>query len=1455
MPQSASHGLAAWPIRRKLIALVAVPILVIVAAGAWLTTSAVRGLREAERTRSLAISAMATNQATVALDEELTRTLIALSKPTKATRAALRDARTATDQRLTALNSQLDEAPSGGWSGDVLMAASSMKLSSTQLSTARKRADGGSRAPLVIETSFQSMFTALRNLTGALAREMSTSTVDGQAVDQASLLAALAAAAAAAADERATGTIAESENRLSELQLTGLRKLAVEQDVQLQIASSHATPEQQSDIDAIRMDDGRMKLFRNGLDDLQTTGATQDATAFSAATGQRLENLDELVGRVAVQARDTASTGVRNALFGTILLGGFTALVLLLIFATLAAIARTVTGPMRRLRSGAVEVATVRLPQAVRQIEQQGIDATIDLPPVMPPGTVAGPETIEVAHAVDGLTAEAVRLATAQVRLRHALDEAFVSMSRRSQTMVEKQLAIIDELESTEEDPEQLRNLFRLDHLAARMRRYNDNLLVLAGSSVRTRSNTPVPVSDVFRAATSEMEQYERVRLQPVSNATVAGPVAGGLIHLLAELLDNAAMYSPPTSPILLTAAFTPGGGLHLEVTDSGVGIPPAELAELNARLATPGTIDTQIPSRMGLFVVGRLAQRGGFEVRLSARASAAGTVAEVLVPATHVVGAPQGGTEIPPQSRIPAPQQRTSGPFSPQGLPAPGRPSPGASPAGPPSATPAAEVPSAPAPSPGLPRRPLPAWPGADQVTHDGTPGRKAAGPSTGGLPSRVPGAALSTGPLGSGPGGRNSPNPDFSPFDAFGASPADRPPVAGQVPPTGAAPIGPSSATAAWSSQARSARTGGTPARPGDNPVDRSAFNQPTGRGTPPTSAPGGSPSGLIPEGPGGPSRPVPGSPTGLVPGSPTGLVPGSPTGLVPGGPGGPSRPVPGGPGGPSGPVPGSPTGLVRSGGAQPGPATPEGSPLPTRTPSVPGSTPTVPPFSTRPAGPGSRGPALRPPGGTGSPGAPSPLTPTTREGDRDSGPGASPPRPTRPDLGDADPFATARLFGVEMPDPATAAGLFTAGPKADSPGTNRTEARPDGPDLASRGGRDRFGAGQPGSRLGGAGQPGSRLGGAGQPGPTQPGVDQRTAAVPERGGQDRPAGPAFPAARPTQPAGPGRQPGEGPPSGARGRPPADRDTPLTGELPALNLRPLADAPTTEGGAAGSGSKRIASAPWEGTLSTEESARSTATKRPALSDPGTPMIGNLDHAGTEASPIFEAMSAWFADLKSFADVKASPAAAETSFTPAEGRPAASGGNRDDRGELADRGDDLATTLPMTSGQPGETTSPATDRPVAAPAPALGKSSPQDGPRLIDLRDDRSAAASAPAASRWASLGDQQWLAANARAAAAPQVAGDTVAGLPRRQPGANLLPSATSAAPSAPPGAAPFPRADADAVRGRLGRFQRGVSSARQTTSHTGTTSTTEASLFTAARTADTDQGHEPDEQGGEQ
>ena len=541
-----------------------------------------------------------------------------------------------------------------------------------------------------MELAYAQVFDSPRLLTRQLARRIASTGSEGSTVNTASAIGSLAQASAVAADEVVDVEIALAEHKLPDNTRRSLDQSKIEQTDLLRLAETHATDAQLRDIEAVSNDDTRLNKFRAAAA-LAATNATDEnaganeAPVWLAASSQRLSTLDSLLDKIISQASYQAGVDAHSAWLRVGIFGGGALLLLLLITAFTVAVARSVSVPLRRLRSAAGETANVRLPAAVQQIEREGPDAVVSVPPALPPGQEGGPETAEVASAFDGLTSEAVRLASAQMRLRRSLDDAFVSMSRRSQSMVEKQLGIIDELERTEEDPDQLRNLFRLDHLAARMRRYNDNLLVLAGSVVRTRSNAPVPIADVFRAATSEMEQYERVRLQPVSGAAVAGPAAGGLIHLLAELLDNAAMYSPPTSPILMAAAFTAEGGLRLEITDSGVGIPANELAELNTRLASPGAFDMQVPSRMGLYVVARLAQRGGFAAQLAQRAGAAGTVAEVIVPPSLVIGASGTGFESrTPTSRpqvepaVPGVRTPAMPVGSPGGRPAPSAPAPG---------------------------------------------------------------------------------------------------------------------------------------------------------------------------------------------------------------------------------------------------------------------------------------------------------------------------------------------------------------------------------------------------------------------------------------------------------------------------------------------------------------------------------------------------------------------------------------------------------------------------------------------------------------------------------------------------------------------------------------------------------------------------------------------------------
>jgi signal transduction histidine kinase len=200
---------------------------------------------------------------------------------------------------------------------------------------------------------------------------------------------------------------------------------------------------------------------------------------------------------------------------------------------------------------------------------------------------------------------------------RGHVNDIVVNLARRSQSLVERQLCVLEELERDERDPDRLSALFRLERLTARMRRTNENLIVLAGGSARRCGREPVPLAALVLAAVSENEQYQRVRAEVETGMEVTGLVATDLVHLLAELLENAAGYSPPASPVRITGERA-GDGALLTVTDEGIGMRGAILAELNGLLTTPPEVDASVTERMGLVVVGHLAARHGLRVRLA---------------------------------------------------------------------------------------------------------------------------------------------------------------------------------------------------------------------------------------------------------------------------------------------------------------------------------------------------------------------------------------------------------------------------------------------------------------------------------------------------------------------------------------------------------------------------------------------------------------------------------------------------------------------------------------------------------------------------------------------------------------------------------------------------------------------------------------------------------------------
>ena len=386
-----------------------------------------------------------------------------------------------------------------------------------------------------------------------------------------------------------------------------------------QVPGGFELPPYSDDLDQLRL---QLRYLNLSGFDPEAAGQWNELSQEWVETTQDVR--DEVREATVAYSKDLAA-GARTA---ALLTGAAAFGVVLVSFLLALLIARRIVQPLARLTSATAEVRD-RLPRMVEQMAVPGQAPSIDLVQVP---VESADEIGRLAAAFNEVNETTMVVAREQAALRGSIAEMFVNVARRDQVLLNRQLSFLDELERSEEDPSTLSNLFRLDHLATRMRRNAESLLVLAGIDSGRRVRNPMPISDVVRTASSEIELYDRVRLDLGVDPHMLGHNALSAAHLLAELLENATMFSEPHTPVEVTTS-RDEHGVVVTVRDHGLGMSPEELADANTKVASRSASDAVGAQRLGLFVVGRLADRLNAQVRYRSGESGTGTVVTVVFP------------------------------------------------------------------------------------------------------------------------------------------------------------------------------------------------------------------------------------------------------------------------------------------------------------------------------------------------------------------------------------------------------------------------------------------------------------------------------------------------------------------------------------------------------------------------------------------------------------------------------------------------------------------------------------------------------------------------------------------------------------------------------------------------------------------------------------------------------
>ncbi|WP_329054697.1 nitrate- and nitrite sensing domain-containing protein [Streptomyces violaceus] len=352
------------------------------------------------------------------------------------------------------------------------------------------------------------------------------------------------------------------------------------------------------------------------------------AKSWDSAAGNVLDELGTLNDQANDRYQDRVDPVAMGVIAKAVIAGVLGLLALLVSLFLSVRVGRTLIRDLRQLRLEAHEASGVRLPSVMRRLSAgEQVDVETEVPHLEYDKNEMG----EVGQALNSLQRAAVEAAVKQAELRAGVSEVFVNLARRSQVLLHRQLTLLDAMERRTEDTEELADLFRLDHLTTRMRRHAEGLVILSGAAPSRQWRKPVQLMDVVRAAVAEVEDYERIEVRRLPRIAVTGPAVADLTHLVAELLENATVFSPPHTAVQVLGERV-ANGFTLEIHDRGLGMAAEALLDANLRLAETPEFELSDTDRLGLFVVSRLAQRQN--VRVSLQPSPyGGTTAVVFIP------------------------------------------------------------------------------------------------------------------------------------------------------------------------------------------------------------------------------------------------------------------------------------------------------------------------------------------------------------------------------------------------------------------------------------------------------------------------------------------------------------------------------------------------------------------------------------------------------------------------------------------------------------------------------------------------------------------------------------------------------------------------------------------------------------------------------------------------------